>query len=45
LNLRLEILGDFVGKHARNRHGQDNISEIVSAGFLQKILIRKQRFH
>ena len=45
LNLWLEVLGNFVSKHARNRHRKDDIREIVSAGFLQKILIRKQRFH
>ena len=45
LNLGLEIFGDLVGKHPRNRHGQDDIREVVSAGFVQKIMIRKQRFH
>ena len=45
LNLGLEIFGNLVSKHARNRHGQDDIREVVSAGFVKKIMIRKQRFH
>lgn len=45
LNLGLQILGNLIGEHPRNRNRQNNISEIISAAWVKKILIRKETLH
>lgn len=45
INLRLKGFRNSVRKHPRDRNGQNDICEIISAFLSKKILISKQAFH
>lgn len=45
IDLRLKVFRNSICKHPRDRHGQNDICEVISAFLSKKILISKQAFH